>query len=80
MGVVKKDGKWRLEKKKDGVYLITERKEPQAKIITDEYVAEGLTDERASMSMEVIEVSDFKQAKKEFKNYKEQAENSSGIW
>lgn len=80
MGVVKKDGKWRLEKKKDGVYIITERKESQAKIITDEYVAEGFSDERASFGMEVIEVHDFSAVKREFKEYIDRAESSSGFW
>lgn len=80
MGVVKKDGKWRLEKKKDGVYLITKRKETQAKLITDEYVAEGFTDERASMTTEVIEVNEFSDAKREFKDYIDRAESSGGIW
>jgi hypothetical protein len=31
MGVVKRDGKWKMEKKKDGVYLVTERGEQRAK-------------------------------------------------
>lgn len=80
MGIVKKDGKWRLEKKKDGVYLVTEREEVQAKIITDEYVAEGLSDERADMMTEVIEVRDFSAAKREFRDYIDRAESSGGLF
>jgi hypothetical protein len=34
MGVVKRDGKWKMKKKKDGVYIVTERGDQRAKIIT----------------------------------------------
>ena len=66
MGVVKKDGKYRLEKNKDGVYLVTERKDPIVKIITSEYDANDIIDER--IGLDVREVRDFKEAKKEFQN------------
>lgn len=48
MGVVKRDGKWRLEKKKQGVYLVSERKESKAKIITSEYEPEGMLSDESS--------------------------------
>ena len=66
MGVVKKDGKYRLEKKKGGVYLVTERKDPIVKIITSEYEANDIIDER--IGLDVREVREFKEAKKEFQN------------
>ena len=70
MGVVKRDGKWRLEKKKEGVYLVTERGEQKAKIITGEYEPSGMmNDERSSMMANVIEVKDFEEAKKEFNSF-----------
>lgn len=79
MGVVKRDGKWRLEKKKKGVYLVTERREVQAKIITGEYEAEGaFNDERNDMMANVIEVKDFDEAKKEFRKFAEGG--SSGLF
>ena len=77
MGVVKRDGKWRLEKKKKGVYIVSERKEAKAKIITSEYEPEGmLNDERSDLAMEVIEVKDFSEAKKEFQKYVEGGSNT----
>lgn len=80
MGVVKRDGRWRLEKKKEGVYRITERKEVRAKIITGDYVASGFSDERSDMFTEVIEVKDFSAAKKEFKAFIKDEEDSGGLW
>lgn len=70
MGVVKRDGKWRLEKKKEGVYLVTERGQQKAKIITGEYEPSGMmNDEWSSMMANVIEVKDFEEAKKEFNRF-----------
>lgn len=37
MGVVRREGDWRLEKREEGVYEITCEKEPQEKILTPEY-------------------------------------------
>ncbi|MFO7794053.1 MAG: hypothetical protein R6V35_03705 [Candidatus Nanohaloarchaea archaeon] len=70
MGVVKRDGRWRLEKKKEGVYIVTERGEQKAKIITGEYEPSGMmNDERSSMMANVIEVKDFEEAKREFNEF-----------
>ncbi|MFB6245925.1 MAG: hypothetical protein ABEJ03_06290 [Candidatus Nanohaloarchaea archaeon] len=71
MGVVKRDGKWRLEKKKKGVYLVTENKQVVAKIVTGDYEPQGMMDERSSLDAQVIEVKDFDEAKKEFRNFVE---------
>ncbi|MFB6200357.1 MAG: hypothetical protein ABEJ83_05725 [Candidatus Nanohaloarchaea archaeon] len=80
MGVVKRDGKWRLEKKKEGVYLVTERGEQKAKIITGEYEPSGpMNDERNDMMSQVIEVRDFEEAKKEFKSFASGG-SSGGLW
>lgn len=80
MGVVKRDGKWRLEKKKKGVYLVTERGDVQAKIITGDYQPQGpMNDERNDMMMNIIEVKDFDEAKREFKNFTD-GSSSSGIF
>ncbi len=79
MSVVKRDGKWRLEKKKEGVYLITERRENVAKAITSDYEPEGMmNDERSSLSLEVREVKDFKGAKEVFNQYVT-GERSTGL-
>ena len=80
MGVVKRDGKWRLEKKQKGVYLVTERGEQKAKIITGDYEPSGpMNDERNSMMANLIEVKDFKEAKKEFRGFVEGG-NSTGLF
>ncbi|MFB6213694.1 MAG: hypothetical protein ABEJ07_03995 [Candidatus Nanohaloarchaea archaeon] len=72
MGVVKRDGKWRLEKKKKGVYLVTERGQQKAKIITGDYEPDGpMNDKRDDMMSNVIEVKDFNEAKKEFRSFVE---------
>jgi len=36
MGVVRREGDWRLEKQSEGVYEITFRREPQMKILTSQ--------------------------------------------
>ncbi|MFB6217425.1 MAG: hypothetical protein ABEJ72_10770, partial [Candidatus Aenigmatarchaeota archaeon] len=71
---------WRLEKKQEGVYLVTERGEQKAKIITGEYTPSGpLNDERNSVMANVIEVKNFKEAKKEFKDFA-QGGSSTGFF
>lgn len=37
MGVVRREGDWRLEKKEEGFYEITYQREPQEKVITPDY-------------------------------------------
>ncbi len=80
MGVVKREGKWTLEKKKQGVYAIKSRKQQQAKIITDEYKPEQFSDERMDVMTEVIEVSDFKAAKRAFMDYIKRQERGGGLF
>lgn len=80
MGVVKRDGKWRLEKKQKGVYLVTERGEQKAKIITGDYQPSGpMNDERNDMMSQIIEVKDFGEAKREFESFVEGG-SQGGIW
>ena len=72
MGIIKREDKWRLEKKQEGVYIISERKSPKAKVITSEYEPDNeLNDERADLSVVVTEVENFDDVKKEFQSYKE---------
>lgn len=77
MGIVKREGKWRLEKIEDGRYEITRRKNKKAEIITDEYTPSNTLGSGPSLTTEVIEVKNFKEAKKEFKNYIEEYESGS---
>lgn len=72
MGVVRREGKWKLEKLEDGVYVVKKREKQQAKIITDEYVPGGpMNDHRESMMLEIVEVEDFQGAKEAFKDFVE---------
>jgi peptide methionine sulfoxide reductase MsrA len=76
MGVVRKDGKWSLEKDREGVYTICERGDPRARIITDDYEPKGMMDDvQMDVDTEKIEVRDFKDAEREFQSYVERAES-----
>lgn len=70
MGTVRREGKWTLEKDRDGVYAICESGEMRARIITDDYEPQGMMDNvQTDMMTETIEVRDFQAAKQEFENY-----------
>ena len=80
MATVRRDGKWTLEKDREGVYAICERGDLRARIITDDYEPQGPMDNVATdMMTETIEVRSFSDAEREFQDYIERAE-SSGIW
>lgn len=78
MGVVRRDGKWTLEKIEDGAYSICERKEEVARIITAEYEPSGFDDLRSSVMKDVFEVRDFSEAEDTFQRYIEEAEQGWG--
>lgn len=42
MGVVRREGDWRLEKRDEGFYVISYQKEPQLKVYTPDYTESGL--------------------------------------
>lgn len=75
IGVVKSKGKWKLEKKKDGVYNVNRRNKTIARIVTDEYEPSAVNDESVSAMMDTFEVKDFKAAKRKFKKYVDQRES-----
>lgn len=76
MGVVRRDGKWTLEKARDGVYEIRERGNLRARIITDDYEPSGMMDDvQMDVMTPAIEVRNFPAAVREFKNYVEDAES-----
>lgn len=77
MGVVRRQGNWRLEKQQEGVYQITFERQSEAKVITPDYSPEGFTDERDDFSIPVHEVSSFSEAEKVFTRMA-QRESSSG--
>lgn len=80
MGTVRREGKWTLEKDQDGVYAICERGTLRARIITDDYVPQGLMDDvTTDLMTETIEVRSFSEAEQEFQNYIRDAE-SGGLW
>jgi hypothetical protein len=44
MEVVRREGAWRLEKQKEGVYVITRQKNPEIKLLTPEYDPDPFND------------------------------------
>ena len=79
MGTVRREGKWTLEKDRDGVYEIRERGDLCARILTADYEPQGPMDNlQMDVMTETIEVRSFSDAKQEFERYIEDAE-SGGI-
>ncbi|WP_224447801.1 HNH endonuclease [Haloprofundus salilacus] len=62
MGIVRRDGKWRLDKREAGVYEVTFENQPELKIVTSDYSPRGFMDERTDFSIEVREVDSFSEA------------------
>lgn len=76
MGTVRREGKWTLEKDRDGVYEVRERDELRARILTADYEPQGPMDDiQMDVMTEAIEVQSFSDAKQEFERYVEDAEN-----
>lgn len=76
MATVRREGKWTLEKDREGVYAICERGELRARVITANYEPQGILDDvQSDMMTETIEVLDFPEAEQEFHNYIEQVES-----
>jgi len=74
MAVVKREGKWRLIKERDGLYSIQRRDKKVAEIITDEFKSRPM--EMKNIMGPTIEASDPTDAKKKFKDYiKKQEKN-----
>ncbi|MFC6767833.1 HNH endonuclease [Natrinema soli] len=61
MGVVRRDGDWRLEKLENGVYAITFDNALEAKVVTSDYDP-GIYDERFDITAPVHEVDSFQDA------------------
>ncbi|WP_152040319.1 hypothetical protein [Salinigranum salinum] len=57
MSVVRRKGGWCLERSAEGVYLITHRSRVRAKVVTDEHVSPGDSNERHDRTVPVREVS-----------------------
>ena len=72
MGVVRREGKWRLSKIEDGFYETLERKQVVAEIITDEYQGSGGmfgSGATTNPMTQTIEVRDFDEAVRVFEEY-----------
>jgi len=66
MGVVRREGNWRLEKQEAGVYQVTYQEQPEMKIVTADYTPSDFTDERSDFTMPVREVQSFSDAEEIF--------------
>lgn len=79
MGVVRREGDWRLEKQKEGVYVITYQKQKEAKMITSDYSPEGFEDERNDFSVTIHEVESFSEVKEVFNQMAEREPSVGGF-
>lgn len=79
MGVVRSEGNWRLEKVRDGVYEITYDHEPRVKVITSDYTADPLNDERHDFMIDVREVDSFTDAERLFQEVASGGAPSAGF-
>lgn len=61
MGTVRREGDWRLEKRHEGIYEITYRKEPQLKVLTPDR-SDGQRQQLGFDAIPVREVSSFSEA------------------
>lgn len=66
MGVVRREGDWRLEKRDAGVYEITYDGATEVKIVTSDY-SPDLVDERVGVGVPVHETNSFSEAETIFK-------------
>ncbi|WP_435193761.1 HNH endonuclease [Natronomonas sp. EA1] len=62
MGVVRREGDWRLDKQDDGIYEVTYQQRSEMKIITEDYQQRGFIDERTDFTVPVREVNSFSEA------------------
>lgn len=77
MGVVRREGDWRLEKQEEGVYEITHRRRPQVKVLTPDYTP-GMVDEHSMAAVPVREVGSYEEAKGLFEEHAE-GRQSTGL-
>lgn len=61
MGVVRRNGQWRLEKREEGHYEVTYEREPQAKVLTPDYSPEMMND-ASFATIPVYEVHSYAEA------------------
>lgn len=66
MGVVRREGDWRLEKHDDGVYEVTYQQQPELKIITGDYKPSGFNNERNDFTTPIRDVESFSEAEQLF--------------
>lgn len=80
MGVVRREGKWTLEKEREGLYAICRRGDKEAEIVTDDYREQGgMVDLSIDPTMETMEVSDFQAAKEAFHDYIDRRESGGPL-
>lgn len=79
MGVVRREGNWRLEKREEGVYVVTYQDQPEIKIITADYQSSGFNDERNDFTISVREVQSFSEAEELFQEMAD-SQSQSGFF
>lgn len=68
MGVVRREGQWRLLKREEGLYEVTYRREPQVKVVTPDY-SPGMGDDVSLSPIPVHEVSSYAEAEGIFEEH-----------
>lgn len=68
MGVIRREGDWRLEKREEGLYEVTYQREPQVEVRTPEYNP-GLIDTPAVGMVDVRKVNSYAEAEGLFEEY-----------
>lgn len=68
MGVVRREGDWRLEKQEEGLYEITYQQEPQTIAVTPDY-SPGMVDDLAVSTVPVHEVNSYTEAEGLFEEH-----------
>lgn len=78
MGVVRREGDWRLHKRDKGVYEVTHSERVEMKILTSDYTPDTFQDERTDFTVPVREVDSFSDAESLFKNVAGEGNPRSG--
>jgi hypothetical protein len=79
MGVVRREGDWRLERQQEGVHEITYQKDVQRKVITSDYSSQGFDDQRMEFGVPVDEVESYSDAEQIFERLRDGQGPSTGL-
>lgn len=79
MGVVRREGDWRLEKQQEGVYEITHKKNVERKVVTSDYRSQGFDDQRMDFAVPVDEVESYADVERVFERMQSKQDPGTGL-